>query len=359
MARQLSSVAALLVAGLFVGAAGAAMAGGGFVAAEANIISNRYELRWVTRDARQPVEIRISDRADAAPNKMRLIARRDRDGRASIATHQLPPRPYFWLQTEDGAAMRVAPRTLPLAGAQNARDIGGYATVDGRRVRWGIIYRSSALARLNADDYRLLNTLGLRTIYDLRTEREQAARPTRWVGEPPTMHAARDRAEDLVMRELTAMGDVDQAAARSTVIALFARIPELMAEDYAELFRLLVEGEAPLLVHCSAGKDRTGVAVALLLSALGVPRQTVLSDFALSQQLFQLDALPADDPGKLMLARLPAPLAAALIRTDPAYAAAALDAVTEQYGSIEGYFEQRLGINGAALARLRALYLEG
>jgi protein-tyrosine phosphatase len=165
----------------------------------------------------------------------------------------------------------AAERVVRLEGASNFRDLGGYRTVDHRWTRWGRIFRSDALHRLSTADQAVVHRLGLRVVYDLRTAEERAYAPSAL---PPDLR-----------RELLTIGG---AAARVTPLRLDAvpddflvRVYEGMAAADAPTFGLLLNGLAaadgvPALFHCTAGKDRTGMAAALLLAALGVPEPTIL-----------------------------------------------------------------------------------
>lgn len=182
-------------------------------------------------------------------------------------------------------AAAAAPASI-LEGAPNFRDIGGYATGDGRHVRKGLVYRSGQLSALTAADYDRLNTLGIRLVCDFRTNGERERQPTRWQGGPaPEMMRAQIMKEQDVnmsgarMRELTA-----NASAASSLASSYENMvaPEPAAE-YGRLYKQIAEGHVPVIAHCSAGKDRTGVFSAVLLTMLGVPRATVVDDYMLTE----------------------------------------------------------------------------
>ena len=141
----------------------------------------------------------------------------------------------------------------------------------------------------------------------------------------------------------------------------YRQTADQQAEGYREMFRQLLAGEVPLAFNCSAGKDRAGVAAALLLSALGVPRDIVVEDYALSDKIvdFQAELVERGKDGALsFLSHFPPEVIAPLMKTDPAYIQATFEAVEKKYGSVEGYFETVLGLSQDDLKKLRARLLE-
>jgi protein-tyrosine phosphatase len=137
----------------------------------------------------------------------------------------------------------------------------------------------------------------------------------------------------------------------------YRRLPDEQAPAFREMFRRLADGQAPLAFNCTAGKDRTGLAAALILTLLGVPRETVVADYAATDRYL--------DPAKMVskgmrgaMAGFPAEVSAALLRSDPAYIAAALAEIDGKYGSVEGYATQVLGMSRKDMRRIQKLLLE-
>lgn len=246
----------------------------------------------------------------------------------------------------------MSQRSLRLSGASNFRDLGGYATADGRRVRWRRIFRSNHLGRLSDDDVAVLRDLGLRKVFDFRSNEEIAqAEANRLPG--PEVHVLsiapgiRPRLEAKIAEK----GHVTADDAMAMVQAVYRNYIRQYGNHFREVFNHLVEDNAPLVLHCSAGKDRTGVASALILAALGVPRDTIMEDYLLTRTLWKID--PQVSTG------LPAEAAAVLSSVDESFLHAAFNALDDDFGGIEGYLRGELGINAARHDRLRALYLEG
>ncbi len=241
------------------------------------------------------------------------------------------------------------PFVLHLSGVSNLRDLGGYRTADGRRVRRGLVFRSAALAGLTAADEEHVARLGLRRICDLRGVEESRAAPTRLAGpvivplpiEPTVGAGLRD-----VLRTKQATGEALEAVLTEAYVAYALA----SSAQYRALLAMLVEGAAPLLFHCSAGKDRTGFGAALLLTALGVPWSTVVADFEATNRLWRRDTVQTSD--------LPAAIREQLLRAEPAYLTAAFEAARRAHGSLDAYLAEALDLGPANRAKLQASLLE-
>ncbi len=245
------------------------------------------------------------------------------------------------------------PHVVPLEGGSNFRDLGGYRTSDGRRIRRGLVFRSAHLGNLTDQDRRTLGGLGLRTIVDLRGVSEAAETPHRIDGlscrvinapiEPQMGDKIRNAVDDgsatpfLIMRILTEH---------------YRNYPRRCAPGFHSLFATLSDDpNRPLVFHCTAGKDRTGFASALLLSLLGVPWPTVMEDYLRTNELWtghigRFPELDVDTRAALIEARTP-------------YLEAAFDVVRADYGGLDTFAEQALGVDGGRRERLKADLLEG
>lgn len=246
-------------------------------------------------------------------------------------------------------------RVLPLEGGRNFRDLGGYATKDGRRLRWGRLYRSGSMAALTEAAYAQLADLGVRAICDLRTTSERETSPVDWRRVPNLSYWARDYEFSFGdLRALLASDLPTAAQARAAMLTAYRELPFEQAPAYGELFRRLAGGEAPLVFNCSAGKDRTGVAAALILTALGVPEETVVEDYLLTNLAFDRTASVTAS----RLAHIAPDVTEAILGVDHAYIHAAMAAIDQAHGSVERYLQDRLGVTGEALGRLAAQLLE-
>jgi protein-tyrosine phosphatase len=241
-------------------------------------------------------------------------------------------------------------RVWPLQGATNFRDLGGYPGQGGRPVRWRRLFRSDQLAGLTEADKSLLARLGLAKAFDFRGEAERAAVTYELPG--VTQHSL--AIEPTVVQRLQDLLSSGQALTPERTAELMTELYRALVNDqahrFAEFFEQLLQAEGPVVFHCTAGKDRTGFAAALILLALGVPRDLVLEDYLITNRVFQHP--PAAQGG------LPAEVLAVLWRVQPGFLEAALHAVDTDHGGIERYLSQRLGLSPAARQQLAQRYLD-
>lgn len=247
--------------------------------------------------------------------------------------------------------MNASERALPLAGVSNFRDLGGYAAADGRQVRWRRVFRSDHLAGLTPDDVALLARLPLARVVDFRGDEERRAQPY-------ALAAVRYRAvpiEPTVVRrwrELAARGEpLDEAHARTLMVDTYLGFVADDAPQMREFFDVLLADDAPLVFHCTAGKDRTGYAAALFLLALGVPREVVMHDYLLTNALYRMPPSPAPDAATRAVHEV-------IWSVRGEYLQAALSAMDKEEGGVQAYLRKRLGLGDAALRQLAALYLQ-
>jgi len=268
-------------------------------------------------------------------------------------------RPYVALYfDEDAHPLIVAERTLPLERGYNFRDIGGYRTAEGRHVRWGKLYRTSHFHNLSEADAAYLARLGLRWVCDLRTKREIHEYPDTL---PP--HAVGVRLPLLADHErglspraiLLNLRQLDRLLLRSYTTIILAH----KAASFAAMFRALADvSNLPAAVHCTAGKDRTGISIALLLEVLGVPDETIIADYSLTNHAFAgIRVVVDENAGRLRAVGLRPDDLQPLLTADPAIMQETLTFVRERYGSIERYLTETGGLEPEVFERLRANFL--
>ena len=250
-------------------------------------------------------------------------------------------------------------RIVALEGGHNFRDIGGYRGADGRMVARGLVYRSGTLSELTDRDHEVMDALGLVLICDFRSTRERERRPSRL----PQAASYEIWARDHPM----SAGDLTEAMRHP--YATPERSKALMVEAYRDLayeqapadrerFRRIAAGPLPLVFHCAAGKDRTGIAAALLLDLLGVARADVLADYAITDRFFARGCeLVAKDPFGDRLAGIDPRIWEPMMRADPAYLAAMFETVEVRHGSGEGFIREKLGLDSALIDAIRGRLL--
>ncbi|MDP4075768.1 tyrosine-protein phosphatase [Acidovorax sp. A1169] len=241
-------------------------------------------------------------------------------------------------------------RSLPMAGATNFRDLGGYTGQDGRTVKWRRIFRSDHLAGLTPADQALLAELGVTRAIDFRGKAEGAAYA---YAIPGVAYHPLVIEPTVVQRALELQATGRALTAQDAVVLMQDTYRGFVHENaprFAELFRLLLASDAPTVFHCTAGKDRTGFAAALILMALGVPRETVMQDYLLTNNLYRR---PAG-----MGSHAPEEVLAVLWRVQEEFLDAALHMVDQDYGGVQTYLVDVLGVDAAAQRQLVGQYLQ-
>jgi len=276
---------------------------------------------------------------------------------ADLRVDDLPTavRWYFELRPERGAPLVIADRSLHLRSAPNFRDVGGYRTSDGRWVRMGLAYRSDQLDRLSDADLAKIASLTPALVVDLRTEAERRSGPDRL---PPT---AAPLVADVMASSPPDLAAIMRATGPQDAVAFLTQANRQFVSGtsalsaYGVLLGRLDRADGVIVYHCTAGKDRTGWASAVLLTILGVPRATIMADYLASNAYLA-------DKNKAMFAALPpdrAALLEPLMAVRPAYLDAAFAEVQAHYGGFDRYLTQGLGLNAAVLAGLRSRFLVG
>jgi protein-tyrosine phosphatase len=255
----------------------------------------------------------------------------------------------------------VPDRLTDLQSVANFRDVGGYKTKDGGRVRRGLVFRSGALAKLSETDLDYLNKIGFKLVCDLRGVDEVQAEPDRLPSDPApeywhlplTMADDRRRRLRVLLLNPKAVPPMIPEMYINTIIDGNPRL-------YGDILRRLSDpANLPTLIHCTAGKDRTGVAVTLLLLILGVPDDVIIADYSLSNLYFETFfeygrqiahslrwlGVRADDLRPLFMA-------------DPETLRATIQHIRAKYGSVEHYLRDAAGLDDDVIARLRTTLLE-
>jgi protein-tyrosine phosphatase len=253
-------------------------------------------------------------------------------------------------------------RVLPLVGGCNFRDCGGYETADGARVRWGRLYRSGLLARLSAAAAAQVQALGIRAVCDLRRTTERALHPNPSFGAEVHRFEWDSEQESSPIRDQAFANSTDAAAVQAAMLTMYERLPFGLQPRLAGVFAAL-DHAAPgaAIVHCTAGKDRTGVAVALVLESLGVRRDEVVEDYTLTNTAVDLRSqLLGRDGSGAGLAATAEPILAlsamaqeAMLAARPEYILASLNAIDARHGSVRQYLLDELALEPAMLERLR------
>ena len=243
-------------------------------------------------------------------------------------------------------------RLIALEGATNVRDLGGYETACGRRIRWRRLFRADGLHRLTPADRGALAALGIAEALDLRYGPERAGEPACLPESVASVHIGLADKPAASLLETLDVGCVPSAeAARAWLTESYAGYPEKYAPACrAILKRLAAEGARPLLFHCTAGKDRTGFAAAVVLEALGVPRATVMEDYLLTNRHW--------DRGGREPEGLPREIYEPVFAAREEYLAASWATLDRDYGGLEGWLVNAVGFGADDRGRLKEAMLE-
>ncbi|MFB7501766.1 tyrosine-protein phosphatase [Streptomyces sp. NPDC056161] len=255
------------------------------------------------------------------------------------------------------------PSTEPeLAGVRNFRDVGGLPAEDGRRVRYGVLFRSGHLAHATKSDAAFLSALGLHTVFDFRNAADQRLEGpdvelpgVRNVNLPLT-----DPADGAEFWTMVRDGDLDQLrtilgdgkAARRMVVSYRAIIEQRTAE-HSRVLHALAEDSVPVLMHCAAGKDRAGLSIAVTLLALGVEREAILADYLKSNATHRRYRVRRSGSAESAYTPEVMELLSPLFDARAEYLTAAFETVERTWGGVDAYLEQGLGLAPRTRERLR------
>ncbi len=324
---------------------------------------NFLHLQWQEPAARTVIHVGTSpENLDQMAAVVSVCEARE----AMVAGLNTAVRHYFRLKFRggawDGRSLLAAERILPLQKGINVRDVGGFHTANGQMVRWGRLYRSGSLARLSQDDLAYLQRLGIRLVSDFRSLEERAKQPDRLPDLP-----------GLVERPLPMESTNRWERLRGAFTIFFRKgqLDDYMLDSYrrvmidgnahviGEIFQRLADpAQLPALIHCTAGKDRTGLVAAMLLLTLGVPEETVLADYTMSNLFYDhfhkgiaADikqvapwGISVDDLQDLLLVK---------VKT----LRGALAHIQQCYGSLENYLRDQAGVSDETIAQLRQNWL--
>lgn len=250
---------------------------------------------------------------------------------------------------QDSSPTGSPARHLALQGASNFRDLGGYPTADGRTTRWRHIFRSNHLGHLTPEDIDVVRALGVRSAFDFRGAEERTAGicvvdeiAVHSLPIEPTVVAA--------LRAELAKGALTAPVALELMRGSYRNYVRHATHSFRALFGHLLEDRAPLVIHCTAGKDRTGFASALILHALGVPDDVIAEDYLLTNRHYKRDVSSVSD--------LPADVLDAIGSVNASYLEAAFQAIDSEYGDIEAYLRDGLKLGTAERTALKARYLQ-
>jgi protein-tyrosine phosphatase len=317
------------------------------------------EIRW----NKEAGDIGLSIYRGGSPQQIQTVAplAEVSQGNSILLTGLAADSPHFFkLVTADGAAVTVGERRPVVEGTPNLRDLGGYEAGDGRRVKWGQLFRSSNLGRLTDKGLHQIKQLGLKLVCDFRTEAEALKLPNRFPDSAtvsyvrlPIQHG---EFEPTSVFDRIRKGDFDWIS-EEFMIQGYIESVERYPKVWSRLFKLLSDSRhRPLLFHCTGGKDRTGAAAALILLALGVPTEAVVADYGLSDG-YNVDV-------RRTIYEQLQPFGVDIAKVEPYFTApesrlrALLKYIDSRYGSAVDYLVKKAGVSEQTIVRLKDELLE-
>lgn len=259
------------------------------------------------------------------------------------------------------ARMNKRERLVALEGALNWRDLGGYPTADGRVTRWGCVYRSDGLDQLTDADLDVIAELGIKLVIDFRVDREVDEHPSR-LPDHPELRRQRlpiggDEVEGRSILETIRAGDL-RAYTVEEMAEGYERILEAFAASLGEVLTHAADpANHPMVFHCTAGKDRTGLMAMLLLGALGVSDEDIVTDYELTTHYRSNKRLLVLAP-ELEKVGVDLESVRPFLTAQAPVMAATLEALEARYGSIERFLTKAAGVTEDTLTRLRVELLE-
>ena len=264
-------------------------------------------------------------------------------------------------------------KEITLEGSKNFRQLGGYKTKDGLIVKRDKLFRSGMLADLTDTDYQIISGLNIQTIVDFRSTSERVMQKTNWQGGDFVYvydEHLNDEEINRILARLMQPG-IDPDSAEKLLSDTYPRIVQMQKRNYSQMFKSLAMSDAPLLFHCSAGKDRTGIAAFLILIVLGVDIETARNDYLLSNKYLSSEVLitelseeaiasltPEEKYKYEYLSSLPDGVLSVSSGVTPTMLQEAINYMESESGSVLNYIKNELNISDEEIRRIRSNYLE-
>jgi protein-tyrosine phosphatase len=261
---------------------------------------------------------------------------------------------YSDLLARGGDSATVAARYIGLENTINFRDLGGLKTKDGRTVRKGFIYRSDNLSKLETADFGRFSALRIATVYDLRTDHEIKGKEDHLPADVRYMHTpvVQDNAGEIKgLKKRVLNGEISGQQAKEMTARFYADAVTVNIGSVKDIIKQITSSDQPVLYHCSAGKDRTGIISALILSVLNVDRQVIVDDFMASNYYRRGRAektLGKAKLGRVIKPKLNMDAVEILSTVDESFISATFNAIDSTYGGMEPFIENELGIDKVA-----------
>lgn len=326
------------------------------VVCEENNVGNCV-IKWETTPLlKGRVQVYASTSPTSIPEDSPVAMSNISSGKMTIITEDPSKRYYYLMVFNNKYRVRVATRNVNIPGIQNFRDLGGYKSTDtGKTISWGMLYRSAQIDSISPCSRRELKNMGVRTIIDLRSEEERHNYPQLGDNEFKIVHIPIPTGN----MESILQGIQKEKIKSDTIYRLVERMNrELVAnyqKEFKEVFNVLLNPDCyPAVIHCTSGKGRTGVVSALLLAALGVNEDVIMSDYRLSNDYFNIPKaskyayeLPVNSQEAITT----------IYSAKEDFLNAAKEQIESEYGSVQVYLKKGIGLSAEEIEQLRSILL--
>lgn len=320
--------------------------------------NSQIEIKWENKN---PISVFMVSSPDGNLKDAKPISKNLKSNNL-IIENDVKSRAFYILKDDkDNEIIKTSERLIKLEMGSNFRDIGGYKAFGGKIVKWGKIYRTGATAMLNESDLEIVQSLKVKELIDLRSIEERVLAPTK-------INQVKYNSYGYSMMS---MMPKQSSGTVQNGVDLYRNFPKFFAPQVKIVFDTMLRNQNPIVYNCSAGQDRTGFVTAIILSSLGVSKETIIEDYHLSTKYrVPINEFPKinpelhkDNAAAMMFAKyqampnynVPTPLKNA---GGKAYLLGAFEEIEKQWGSVDNYLIKEIGLSPNDLKKLKTLYLE-
>ena len=322
--------------------------------------AGNYVVKWETFPPMEgTVKIYESSRPDSFNLSSPIAETEISKGFKDIFVAQTTKRSYFKLIFNKKYEAITAERVIPMQSLFNFRDLGGYYTANGSQTRWGKLYRSSSFAGASLEDAKILNNLGIRTVIDFRTDKEREDSPSKYItsqtynfplrGNPTVIFS------DQILSKKMKAGDV-----KVYTQTIFSWLLENNSDYYMKMFDILSDSDNyPVVIQCVSGSDRSAVAAALILAALNIDSDQIVSDYMLTNDLMNYDSYISNLAKDNIYLQDPdiQETYTAMYRMHKETIIYSFNKLQKDYGTLDNYFSTVLKLNAKKREKLKEIML--